>query len=84
MSAPNDVTIPIEWTFFYYAAIVILLVAVAAGIVWSLRHSATASTGSRTVWVVIQLALPLIGFALWLIVESRPSTPATTDVSPKS
>lgn len=41
--------------------------------VWALVHvfQSNASTGSKVLWVVLILLLPLVGFLLWLVLGPR-------------
>ena len=47
--------------------------------VWAIINTASSnsSTGSKVVWVVVILLLPILGFIVWLIFGPRTATKAS-------
>lgn len=70
MTPINDISIPLEWTVSYTIATVAVLAIVVVGLTWTLRDRRRTSPTERVAWVIVQIALPVIGFLLWLAVAS--------------
>lgn len=65
-----EITLPFGWNLFATTAMVIVLVLVVGGVVWTLLDKRPVSVPRKIVWSVVQIVLPIIGLILWLLVES--------------
>ncbi|HIY64700.1 MAG TPA: PLDc N-terminal domain-containing protein [Candidatus Agrococcus pullicola] len=70
MTPMNDISIPFEWTVSYTIATVAVIAIIVTGVAWTLLDRSPIRPLERVVWVIVQIALPVVGFVLWLVAAS--------------